>query len=256
MSKRLEGKAAVVTGSTSGIGETIARVMAREGAAVVVSGRRGERGEAVVERIRAEGGQAVFHQADLADAATCAPLCRRAVEEFGGLDILVNNAAIFPLIKFEETTPEQWDRVFSLNAKAAFFCAQAATPLLRQRGGGCIVNIGTSHPFIAGDGQFVYGVSKGALYTLTRKLALLLARDRIRVNWITVGWVLTEQERQLREVPEDDAEWIEAHRDRNPMRQFTEPEDIAEACLYLCSESGARVTGTALAASSGMGITM
>lgn len=253
---KLDGRVAVVTGSTSGIGEGVAETLAREGASVVVSGRRAERGEAVVRRIVDAGGRAVFHEADLADAAQCRPLVDRAADEFGALDILVNSAGIFPVITFEETTVEDWDRVFALNARAAYFCAQAALPHMRSRGGGSITNIGSTHPFLTGEGQFVYGISKGALYTMTRKLAKLLAPDRIRVNWISVGWVLTEQERKLRNVPEDDSEWIAKHAPHNPLGEFTTVEDVAQATLYLASDSGRHVTGTDLGVHSGISIHM
>lgn len=254
--KRLESRAAIVTGSTSGIGRAIAVSLANEGARVVVSGRRDDLGEAVVEEIGRGGGTAVFHHADLSDVRECAPLCRRAVDEFGGLDILVNNAGIFPHVTFEETTVEQWDRIFAVNVRAAFFCCQAAAPLLRMRGGGAIVNIGSTHPFGTGAAQFAYGISKGALHTMTRKLALLLAPDKIRVNWISVGWVLTETERHRLGVPPDDTEWIDEHSRHLPLREFTTPEDVAEAVVYLASESGRHVTGTDLAVSSGISIHM
>ncbi len=253
---RLNGKVAVVTGSTSGIGAGIARQMAREGASVVVSGRRVPEGEAVVAAIRADGGIAVFHATDLSNVDECAPLIDRARTEFGGLDILVNNAGIFPIATFEETTPELWDKLFAVNARAAFFCAQAATPLLRARGGGSIINIGSTHPFGVGTGQFAYGISKGAMFTMTRKLAMLLAPDKIRVNWITVGWVLTEQERALRNVPEDDSEWIAENQERMPLREFTTVDDVSETCLFLASDAARNITGTDIGVSSGMSIHM
>ncbi|TFH05368.1 MAG: glucose 1-dehydrogenase [Spirochaetales bacterium] len=256
MSDRLSGKVAVVTGSTSGIGAVIAQVMAAEGAAVVVSGRRAEQGEAVVNGILEAGGNAVFHQADLSTTSECALLCDRAHREFGGLDILVNNAGIFPEASFEDTTPELWDEVMGLNAKAAFFCAQAAVPFMKTRDGGSIINVGSTHPFGAGGNQFVYGVSKGTMLTLTRKLAMLLAKDKIRVNWISVGWVLSEQERALRNVPEDDAEWIARHQEYIPMREFTTSEDVAASCLYLAADSGRHVTGTDIGVNSGISIHM
>ena len=194
MAKRLEGKTAVVTGSTSGIGEAIARTFAARGANVVVSGRRGERGEGVAAAIREHGGKAVFVEADLTDTGDCKNVCTRAKEEFGGLDILVNNAGIFPRSTLEETTPEFWDKVYAVNIRGAFFCCQAAVPLMRERNGGSIINIGTVHPFVGAGRTLAYSTSKGALLTLTRNLAHILRKDHIRVNWVTVGWVLTEKE--------------------------------------------------------------
>ena len=178
MSGKLEHKIAVVTGSTSGIGAAIARAFAKEGAQVVITGRREDRGEAVVGEIVGAGGQAVFEQADMAVAEDCRRVCEGAQEAFGGLDILVNNAGIFPRAKFEETTTEFWDTMFAVNTRSAFLCSQAAVPLMRARGGGSIINMGSTLPWSLGDNLFAYGCSKGAMYTMTRQLQVFCARIR------------------------------------------------------------------------------
>ncbi len=240
-SELLKKQAAVVVGSTKGIGEEIARQFAAEGAAVVISGLEEDRGQAVAESIAEQGGRAVFQACDVTRPNDCRALCERAEREFGGLDILVNNAGIYPPGDFAETTPELWDRVFAVNVRGPFLCSQAAVPLMRKRGGGSIINIGSCHPWHIGEGQFAYGVSKGALLTLTRKLAGLLRSDRIRVNWITVGWVLTENELDMHRRREGGIEYLEKRRQTLPWGYNTEL-DIAQACVYLASEAGLRVT--------------
>lgn len=249
----LAGKTAVITGSTSGIGEAIARRFAAEGARVVVSGRRTERGEAVVAAIRAAGGEALFQAADLRRPDDCSGLIHRAVAAYGGLDILVNNAGIFPRRPFLETTPDFWDEVFAVNLRAPFLCAQAAVPPMRERGGGCILNIGSGNAFLTGERLIAYGVSKAALYNLTMNLARCLAPDHIRVNWLTVGWVLTEQEFQVQEEQEGRSrEDMLAAAARLPMGEYTQVEDVAAGCVFLASDEAARITGTDLNVTAGL----
>jgi hypothetical protein len=250
--KRLQDKVAVVTGSTSGIGEGIARTFAAEGAAVVVSGRRAERGEAVAQTIRAAGGRAVFQQTDLKDPEQCRRLCLRARQEFGGLDTLVNNAGIFPRASFEEITVELWDEIFQVNLRGAFLCSQAAVGLMRDRGGGSIVNMGSGHAFGCWEKLIHYGTSKTALYAMTMHLARALARDQIRVNWITVGWVLTEKERETEAGDGNDADKLAEIGERLPMGGFDTVEEMAAACVYLASDEAARITGSNVNASGGM----
>ncbi|NUP98343.1 MAG: SDR family oxidoreductase [Armatimonadetes bacterium] len=254
MAGRLDGKIAVVTGSTSGIGQGIAVAFAREGAQVVVSGRRQEEGERVVRELRQNGGEAVFQPTDLTRPADCQRLIDRAMDAYGGLDILVNNAGIFPRCPLADITPEFWDEVFAVNLRGAFLCCQAAVPHLRARGGGAIINIGSGNAFIAGESLLAYGVSKSALYALTMNLAKGLAADRIRVNWLTVGWVLTDKEFEVQAGQGRDREAMLAREGNLPMGQYNTVEDNAEACVYLASDAAARVTGSELNASAGLRI--
>ena len=252
---QLAGKIAVVTGSTSGIGAAIARGFAREGAAVVVSGRREPEGQRVVAGIESEGGRAMFQRADMAEPEDCRRLIDRTGETFGGLDILVNNAGIFPRCPFEQVDAEFWDRMFNINVRGAMFCCQAAVPLMRQRGGGSIINIGTVHHTRYHDELFAYGVSKGALYVMTRKLAGMLRADHIRVNWITVGWVLTEQEIEI-QGGEGSLDRLREREKKLPMGQFNTVEDYAAACVFLASPAAERITGTDMNVSAGLHVSL
>ncbi|MBI3945381.1 MAG: glucose 1-dehydrogenase [Armatimonadetes bacterium] len=254
MGNYLQGKVAVVTGSTSGIGAGIARTLAAEGAAVVVSGRRRESGEAVAAAMVAAGGRAVYQPTDLRDPEACRRVCRRAKEEFGGLDILVNNAAVFPRTDFLDVTPEFWDEMLDVNLRGAFLCSQAAVPILRERGGGSIINIGSGNAFGTSERLFAYGVSKGALYVMTMNLARILAPDRIRANWITVGWVLTEREFEVQAVEGNDRQTMLDRAASLPMGEYATPEDVAQACVYLAGDAAAHVTGSVVNTGAGLGI--
>jgi NAD(P)-dependent dehydrogenase (short-subunit alcohol dehydrogenase family) len=256
LSGRLDGKVAAITGSTSGIGEGIARGLAAEGAAVVISGRRESEGEAVAEAIRQGGGRAVFQRTDIASAGDCQALCQRAVDEFGGLDLLVNNAGVFPRANLDEVTVDFWDRIFAVNVRGAFLCCQAAVPHFKARGGGVIINVGSGNAFGTGERLIVYGASKAALYNLTMNLGRCLARDRIRVHWITVGWVMTEKEFEVQEGEGRSREQMLEQAGRLPMGEYTTVEDIAAGCVYLAGDDAVRVSGADLVIGAGIAIHM
>jgi len=247
---------AVVTGSTGGIGEAVARRLAADGWAVVVSGRRAEVGEAVAESIRAGGGEATFIRADLALPEDCAALIRGAVTRYGRLDALVNNAAVFSQMPMEEMTPEQWDFEFAVNVRAPFLLSREALPHLRAQGGGSIVNIGTTmvHGYGRGHLQRLgYIGSKGALLAMTKSMARELAAERIRVNWVIVGWVATPGEIALRagQVPDPEAFLAERGRDL-PLGRMERPEEVAAGVAFLVSEEAGHVTGCELNVSGGI----
>jgi NAD(P)-dependent dehydrogenase (short-subunit alcohol dehydrogenase family) len=246
MAGRVQDKIAIVTGGGTGIGEGIATLLAREGARVVVANRSAATGEAVVNRIRDTGGTAFFQPTDVTREAECVALVEAAVREFGRLDVLVNNAGVFPRARLEETTEALWDQIMSVNLKGAFFCCKHAVPALRQGGGGSIINVGSINGYAGAPHIFAYSVSKGGLLTLTRNLARSLAPDRIRVNYLNPGWVITETETRIQALEGHDAEWLEARGPQMPLGRFQAPQDAAYAAVYLASDESSQVTGDAL----------
>jgi len=244
---RLQDKIAVVTGSTGGIGRGIALVMVREGAKVVICGRRQEQGVRAAEEITALGGAAVFQPTDLTVEDDCRCLIERARQEFGGLDILVNNAGIFPRARLEETTQRLWEEIMAVNLRGPFFCCKYAVPLMRERGGGAIINVGSVNAYCGQPNLLAYAISKGGLLTMTHTLARALARDRIRVNWVTVGWVASEGEIALHEGEGHDEQWLHRTAERTmPLGRMQTEEEIAHAVVFLASDEGCQITGTEL----------
>jgi NAD(P)-dependent dehydrogenase (short-subunit alcohol dehydrogenase family) len=254
MGSTLVSKVAVVTGSTSGIGEGIARRLAADGASVVVSGRRTELGERVVREITDAGGHALFVRADVAHEDDCEALIAGAVSRLGRLDILVNNAGIFPSLPVEQVTVDLWDQVFAVNVRGPFLCSRAAIPPMRKQGSGCIVNVGstTAYRGAAGLTRLAYASSKGALLTMTKTMALALLTDRIRVNWVTVGWVATPGEIELRDKLMGDGQaFIDKLNEESPLGRMETVEDIAAGVAYLVSDEASHVTGCELNISGG-----
>ncbi len=197
MADRVEGKVAVVTGAARGIGRGCAEMLAREGARVVIGDMRDADGEAVAAAIRAAGGDALFQRTDVVEEGQCAALVDAAVRAFGRLDILVNNVGWFPRATLEETTTALWEQVLNVNLRGAFYCCKHAVPHLRAAGGGSIVNIGSINGIQGLPNVVAYAAAKGGLLALTRTLAGAYASDRIRVNYVIPGWVLSEGELAL-----------------------------------------------------------
>ncbi len=253
MADRLAGKVAIVTGSTSGIGAEIARVFAAEGARVVVTGRREDRGAALVAEIHDTGGEATFCRADLGEPDDCEAIVAHACDAFGGVDVLVNNAGIFPRSEFEESTPEFWDTMFDVNVRSVWLLCRAAARSMRERGGGSIINMGSGNAFNRAGGRlFIYGCSKSALYGMTMKLAGMLVADKIRVNWVTVGWVLTEKEYEIQEGEGRDEESLHSRAENLPMGRYNTERDNAYGCLFLASDESVAVTASNLNISAGL----
>jgi NAD(P)-dependent dehydrogenase (short-subunit alcohol dehydrogenase family) len=253
---RLANRVAVITGSTGGIGEGIARRLAAEGASVVVSGRRVDLGERVVHAIGEIGGSAMYVRTDVTVDADCDRLIEEAVAHFGQLDILVNNAAIFRRTPIVQMTADQWDHELAVNLRGAFLCSKAALPYLREQGGGSIVNIGSTMVYrgTADDLQrLAYVASKGGLLAMTKTMARALAGEQIRVNWVTVGWVATPGEVALRDREHKNGQaYLEERANQTPMGRLETSEEIAAGVAYLVSDEASHVTGCELNISGGL----
>ncbi len=244
---RLDGKIAVVTGSTSGIGRGIAEHFAGLGADVVVHGLHREDGLETVRRVKAAGRRADYFEGDLTSEEVCRGLIRFAVERFGGLDILVNNAGDVGRGDLEHIAVARWDTILAVNLRAPFILLQESIAHMRARGGGSVVNIGSILAYVGEPKLGAYSVSKGGLMTLTKNAASLLNRDRIRVNQINVGWTLTEGERRVKREQEGKGEeWIAEAIATRPFGRLLNPIDIAYAAAYFASGESECVTGAVL----------
>jgi len=246
MTVSLSGKVALITGSTSGIGLGIVEHFASLGARVVIHGRNQEQARAVSERLRAGGGEAADVVGDLADVEACRDIVRFAVERFGGIDVLVNNAANTSRGYLEDAPVELWDAIMHVNLRAPFLCMQEAVKSMKTRGGGSIVNIGSVNAYIGEPKLGPYSVSKGGLMTMTRNAASTLNRYRIRVNQINVGWTLTEGEERVKRLEGKGADWIEEAVATRPFGRLLAPLDVAIPVAYFASDASALVTGTVM----------
>jgi NAD(P)-dependent dehydrogenase (short-subunit alcohol dehydrogenase family) len=240
---KLKGKVAIVTGAASGIGQASAALFAHEGANVVAVDVDQRRGEETVEAIRAEGGTAVFVRTDVSREQEVAAMVADTVARWGRIDILFNNAGIVLVKPLEETTEAEWDRVMSINLKAAFLAIKHVVPHLRRAGGGAILNTGSIGSLVGQLNTPAYIASKGAIALLTKTLALDYGRDHIRVNCLCPGITDTPMLREhLGSGPEGEAS-IRERISRVPLGSILSPEDLARAALYLVSEDSAGVTG-------------
>ncbi len=188
--RKLEGKLTLVTGAGTGIGREVALEFARQGAAVVLhcaSSRSGA--DSAVAEIHAAGGRARVIQADLGDVNECWRVVDEAADWLGGLDVLVNNAGVTKRWDFLDVTPEQFDRLYHINIRGQFFCAQRACKYMLARHGGAIINMTSVHSLASMHGHSVYAGTKGAIVAWTREVALELAPMNIRVNAIAPGWI-------------------------------------------------------------------
>jgi NAD(P)-dependent dehydrogenase (short-subunit alcohol dehydrogenase family) len=247
MASDLKNKVCVITGSTSGIGHGIAEYFAEHGAKILIHGRNADRGLEIVASLRAGGGEAEFAPADLTDEAACRGLIARAVDRFGRLDVLVNNAADTSRGTIESQTADEWDRIFATNVRAPFILMQEAVTHMKPRRSGSIVNIGSVNAYIGEPKLCAYSASKGGLMTLTRNAAAFLNQYGIRVNQLNVGWTLTEgEDRVKREVEQKGDNWLAEAVATRPFGRLLSPRDVAYAVAYFASDQSALITGTVM----------
>lgn len=244
MPGRADGKVCIVTGSTSGIGEGIARHLAAEGARVVVTGRREELGRQVVTDITADGGEAEFCPLDVTVPEQCAGIVDHALERYQRLDALVHNAGLSTRGTVVNTSLETWNQVMATNVTAAFLLSKAAVPAMQQSGGGSIVHIGSAHTVLPKRNMAAYCASRGAMLMLMRQMAVEYIDDRIRVNIVNPGWVDTPGERRLLASLGTDPTVMDQAARANPFGRLLAPRDIAYVVTYLVSDESELVTGS------------
>jgi len=247
----LEGKVAVITGASRGIGRAIGLRLAGAGAKVVVSSRRLENVQAVADEIEAAGGEALAIQAHVGRPDDVTSLVAQTVEAFGRVDVAVNNAGTNPHFGPLLTADEgQWDKILDTNAKGAFRVCQAVVPHMEAQGGGKIINIASVAGLRPSPGMGVYSVSKAALIMLTQVLAMELGHANIQVNGIAPGVIKTRFSRVLWQTPQI----AEPILNSLPLGRFGEPEDVAGLALYLASPASDYVTGAVFVVDGGMNV--
>ena len=248
MSGRLDGKVALVTGASRGIGRATAQLLAREGAAVIVNfAERREAAETVVEHIRRSGGQAIAVQANVADRGEVLAMVEQGLRQFSRIDVLVNNAGIFRSGTVQNLTEASIDEAIAVNVKGMIHCIQAVIPEMIRRGYGKIINLSST----AGMGSTApnttpYAVSKAAIIGLTKRVALDLRSHGINVNAICPGFIRTDMIGSA--LP---AEVIEAIVNRTLLSRLGEPDDVAAAVLFLASDEASYITAQVLTVDGG-----
>src|SRR3954467_14800208 len=255
----LKGKAAVVTGSTSGIGLGIARALAADGADLMLNGF-GDK--AAIDRLRSELAaefkiKVAYSAADMSKPAEIAGMITQATKELGHVDVLVNNAGIQHTALIEEFPPEKWDAIIAINLSAAFHAIRAAVPQMKARNWGRIINIASAHGLVASEHKVAYVAAKHGIVGMTKVVALETATTGVTCNAICPGWVLTPLvQKQVddwaaRDKITNEAAKIALLSEKQPSKQFVTPEQIGGLAVFLCSEAAAQIRGTAMSIDGG-----
>ncbi len=248
---RLKGKIAVITGAADGIGHAIAEGMAREGAHVFLGDIADKKGKAFAKALRDEGLEADYLHCDVAEDKDIEKLVKTAIRKGGRLDILVNNAAIaiggFPV---HEMTDEQWHRLIAVNLTSVFRGCKYALPQMIKQGGGAIINMASAQGHVGLDGWTAYAGAKGAVMSMTRQMAVEFGPAKVRVNSISPGTINTPMNEQVIADLGDHVmrAWVKMH----PIGRIGEPNEIAEAAIYLASDAAGFTTGIDLRVDGGL----
>jgi len=248
---KLDGKVALITGGISGIGSATAALLAKEGAAVAITGRNQERGEQIAQAINDAGGKAMFIQADVRLAEDCRRSVDRTLESFGRIDVLFNNAGVFHPKAVPECTEEEWDETIDSSLKGAFLMSKYALPSMIEQGSGSIIHCSSGWGILGGDKAAAYCAAKGGLVIMAKAMAIDHGPDGIRVNCVCPGDTVTpmlEDDAQKRGMAWE--EYLAAGSDR-PLGRMGTADEIARAVLFLASDDSSYVTGEALVVDGG-----
>ncbi|MDP1650403.1 MAG: 3-hydroxybutyrate dehydrogenase [Rubrivivax sp.] len=251
----LKGKTALVTGSTSGIGLGIARSFGAQGAQVMINGFGDVEGP--LAELRRTGARVIYHGADMTQPQQIADMVRTCETELGSCDILVNNAGIQHVALLEDFPVERWDAIIAINLSSAFHTMRAALPGMKARRWGRVINVSSVHGQVASAQKSAYVAAKHGLVGLTKSAALECATSGVTVNAICPGWVLTPlvQKQVDARAAADGVDNAEAERrlllEKQPSLQFTTPEQLADLCLFLCSDAAKNIMGQAWAVDGG-----
>jgi NAD(P)-dependent dehydrogenase (short-subunit alcohol dehydrogenase family) len=239
---RLDGKAAAVTGAASGIGRAIALLFAQESAAVAVLDIDEVGGRETVRLITDAGGRALFQRTDVTEEEDARAAMTKAAQEFGRLDVLVNNAGIVVMAGAIDTTLEDWERVQAVNLRGAFLCSKHAIPHMMQSGGGSIVSIASIGALVSVPAHAAYNAAKAGIIGLSRQMAVDYGPGNVRANVVCP----TATDTPLIRGAGAGRRALEAMAQQHPLRRITEPEDVAYAVLFLASEEARCITGAVL----------
>ena len=250
---RLQDKNAIITGGASGIGRAICELFAEEGARLTIADIDTDGGERTLASVRVAGGEAQFVTTDVSKEADVEAMVQTAVDAYGAVNILVNDAAAFVFGEVQDISDADWARVFGVNVIGQAYCVKHVLPHMQAAGGGAIVNLASVSGFIAQPAFIPYNASKGAVMQLTRCLAMDLAPYNIRVNCVCPGSVLTPAtERHRRFMGADREEFLAEAGASNFMKRVADPREIAYGALFLASDEASFVTGTPLVMDGGL----
>lgn len=246
MGNRLQGKVAIVTGGSVGIGKATAVLFAEEGAKVVIANPGIPAGEQSAAEIRDAGGEAIFVETDISNEEHCKRSCDEAVGVFGRLDILVNNGAVF-ILKGLEASVNDWQRMLSVNIMGTALMSKFASEYMKRFGGGAIVNLGSISSFVAQPSFVTYSSTKAAILQMTRNMAMDLAPFNIRVNCVCPGTILTRaSEEHMAKVGMTKEEFIASEAPKHLLNRVGDPREVAYPILFLASDEASFITGTHL----------
>lgn len=249
---RLAGKVALITGGGTGIGRAIALAFAREGAKVAVAGRRKEKLDETLRELEKQGGAGLAIACDVSQAKDAERAVRETANEFGAMNVLVNNAGVLHVSKIEAMSEDDWDRVMTINLKGPFLMCRAALPEFRKAGGGAIVNVGSVLGLIGMKDRAAYCASKGGVTLLTKAIALDHADENVRVNCICPSIVETELVKGLFSGSDGGRAMRKARIEQIPLGRMGRPEDVAEMAVFLASEESSWLTGAAVPLDGGL----